>query len=83
MLSYPSHSALETKIGHIRLKNPVMLASGTAGHSTEFSSLLDLQDLGAVVVKSLSTFPWKGNLAPRVHQTPSGMINSVGLQGPG
>ena len=83
MLSYPSHSALETKIGSIRLKNPVMLASGTAGHSTEFSSFLDLQDLGAVVVKSLSTFPWKGNLAPRVHQTPSGMINSVGLQGPG
>ena len=83
MLSYPSHSALETKIGVIRLKNPVMLASGTAGHSTEFSSFLDLQDLGAVVVKSLSTFPWKGNSAPRVHQTPSGMINSVGLQGPG
>ncbi len=76
-------SVLVTKIGKVQLKNPVMLASGTAGHGTEMSSFLDLSELGAIVVKSLSIFPWKGNSAPRVHQTPAGMINSVGLQGPG
>ena len=77
------NSVLMTRVGEVQLKNPVMLASGTAGHSTEMSSFLDLSELGAVIVKSLSIFPWKGNSAPRVHQTPAGMINSVGLQGPG
>ena len=75
--------ALMTSIGEVKLKNPVMLASGTAGHGIEFSSFIDLSELGAIVVKSLSIYPWKGNPAPRVHQTPAGMINSVGLQGPG
>ena len=76
-------SILTTRVGTVLLKNPVMLASGTAGHSTEMSSFIDLSAVGAVVVKSLSIFPWKGNSAPRVHETPAGMINSVGLQGPG
>jgi len=83
MTSRQNSSALQAKVGELYLKNPVMLASGTAGHSAEFSSFLNLSELGAVVVKSLSPYPWKGNPAPRVHQTPSGMINSVGLQGPG
>ena len=83
MASRQNSSALQAKVGELYLKNPVMLASGTAGHSAEFSSFLNLSELGAVVVKSLSPYPWKGNPAPRVHQTPSGMINSVGLQGPG
>ena len=76
-------STLKTSVGHVKLKNPVMLASGTAGHGIEFSSFVDLSELGAIVVKSLSVYPWEGNPAPRVHETPAGMINSVGLQGPG
>lgn len=60
-----------------------MTAAGTAGHGAELSAYVDLSSLGAVVVKSLSAEPWPGNPAPRVHQTPSGMLNSVGLQGPG
>jgi dihydroorotate dehydrogenase (NAD+) catalytic subunit len=60
-----------------------MTASGTAGHGTELSGALDLSDLGAVVVKSLSVAPWAGNPSPRLHGTRAGMINSVGLQNPG
>lgn len=67
----------------MRLPNPVMPASGTAGHGTELEPYLDLAGLGAVVVKSLHAEPWAGNPPLRVHQTPAGMINSVGLQGPG
>ena len=65
------------------LANPVMTASGTAGHGDELGAYLDLSALGAVVVKSLKAEPWAGNPAPRVHETVAGMINSVGLQGPG
>lgn len=60
-----------------------MTASGTAGHGDELAAYVDLSRLGAVVVKSLGAEPWPGNPAPRVHPTPAGMINSVGLQGPG
>lgn len=74
---------LATTVGSVRLTNPVMTASGTAGHGAELADYMDLAGLGAVVVKSLSADPWPGNPAPRVHQTPAGMINSVGLQGPG
>ncbi len=74
---------LTTTVGSITLANPVMTASGTAGHGDELGAYVDLSTLGAVVVKSLSPEPWAGNAAPRVHETPGGMINSVGLQGPG
>lgn len=60
-----------------------MAASGTAGHGAELSSYFDLREAGAIVVKSLLHEPWAGNPAPRVHSTDAGMINSVGLQGPG
>jgi dihydroorotate dehydrogenase (NAD+) catalytic subunit len=60
-----------------------MTASGTAGHGAELEAYQPLAGLGAVVVKSLSAEPWPGNPAPRVHSTPAGMLNSVGLQGPG
>jgi len=60
-----------------------MTASGTSGHGAELADYFDLADLGAVVVKSLHPDPWDGNPPPRVHATPAGMINSVGLQGPG
>ena len=74
---------LRTKIGSIELPSPVMTASGTAGHGAELGAFFDLATLGALVVKSLAPFAWEGNPAPRVHTTNSGMINSVGLQGPG
>jgi dihydroorotate dehydrogenase (NAD+) catalytic subunit len=60
-----------------------MTASGTAGHGTELAAYGPLDRLGAVVVKSLSAEPWPGNPGPRVHGVVAGMINSVGLQGPG
>ena len=74
---------LSTTVGSVVLANPIMTASGTAGHGDELGAYVDLGSLGAVVVKSLSADPWEGNPAPRVHETPAGMINSVGLQGPG
>lgn len=74
---------LSTTVGRVALPNPVMTASGTAGHGAELSAFFDLTELGAVVVKSLSPFAWEGNPAPRVHETVAGMINSVGLQNPG
>ena len=61
----------------------MMTASGTAGYGTELAASFDLSELGAVVVKSLAAFEWAGNPAPRLHPTPAGMLNSVGLQGPG
>ena len=78
-----SSNPLATSVGRINLKNPVMLASGTAGHGTELSPVIDLSSIGAFVVKSLSAYEWEGNSAPRLHETPNGMINSIGLQGPG
>ena len=74
---------LETAIGSVRLPNPVMTASGTVGHGTEMARYLDYAELGAVVVKSLAPYEWPGNPPPRVHPVAAGMINSVGLQGPG
>ena len=70
-------------IGSVALPNPVMAASGTVGHGAELAAYIDLSDLGAVVVKSLSAEPWPGNPAPRLHGTAAGMINAVGLQNPG
>jgi dihydroorotate dehydrogenase (NAD+) catalytic subunit len=70
-------------VGSVRLPNPVMTASGTAGHGAELAPYVDLGSLGAVVVKSLHAEPWAGNPPLRVHETTAGMINSVGLQGPG
>src|SRR5437762_1538667 len=71
------------RVGTVELPNPIMLASGTAGHGAELGKYLDLSSLGAVVVKSLSAEPWAGNPAPRVTEVGSGMLNSVGLQNPG
>ncbi len=74
---------LATTVGSLRLPAPVMTASGTAGHGAELAAYGRLADLGAVVVKSLSAEPWPGNPAPRVREVAAGMLNSVGLQGPG
>lgn len=74
---------LSVRVGSVELSAPVMTASGTAGHGDELAAYVELSQLGAVVVKSLGADPWPGNPAPRVHQTAAGMLNSVGLQGPG
>ncbi len=74
---------MSTQVGETALRSPVMTASGTAGHGAELSKYFDLASIGAVVVKSLSIMPWAGNPAPRVIELPGGMMNSVGLQGPG
>ncbi len=74
---------LSTPVGSIVLPSPIMTAAGTAGHGAELGAYVDLAALGAVVVKSLAHFAWEGNPPLRVHATASGMINSVGLQGPG
>lgn len=74
---------LAVSVGSVRLRNPVMAASGTAGHGAELGAYVDLATLGGVVVKSLSAGPWAGNPAPRLHGAGPAMINSVGLQGPG
>ena len=76
-------AALATRVGALELPNPIMTASGTSGHGTELADYGHLSALGAVVVKSLSAEPWAGNPAPRVHEVGAGMLNSVGLQGPG
>jgi dihydroorotate dehydrogenase (NAD+) catalytic subunit len=74
---------LAVTIGSVSLPNPVMTASGTAGHGAELARYVDLASLGAVVVKSLSQDPWPGNPSPRMHGAGVGMVNAVGLQGPG
>ncbi len=78
-----SAAGLAAAVGSVLLPNPIMTASGTSGHGTELADYGDLSTLGAVVVKSLCSHPWPGNPAPRVHEVGSGMLNSVGLQGPG
>lgn len=74
---------LSVHVGSVHLPNPVLTASGTAGHGAELSDYFDLGRLGAHVVKSLAAYPWSGNPSPRVHPITAGMINAVGLQGPG
>lgn len=70
-------------IGSITLSSPLMTASGTAGYGSELAPYLDLSQIGAVVTKSIAPYEWAGNPAPRVHTVQAGMINAVGLQGPG
>jgi len=74
---------LQVNIGGIRLKNPVMTASGTFGYGREFSDLIDLNCLGAIIVKGLSLEPSKGNPPPRIVETSCGMLNAIGLENVG
>lgn len=73
----------EVSVGATRLQNPFMTASGTSGHDVELASYMPLHKLGAVTAKSLFHEPWPGNPSPRVHLAEAGMVNAVGLQGPG
>ncbi len=74
---------MEVKLGGLVLKNPVMPASGTFGYGREYAELLDLNRLGAIVVKGVSLYPAPGNPMPRLKEVQSGLINSIGLQNPG
>lgn len=74
---------MSVNIAGLKLKNPVMTASGTFGFGEEYGEYYDLKRLGAVVVKGLTLKPRIGNPPPRVAETPAGMLNSVGLQNPG
>ncbi|MDQ1333172.1 MAG: dihydroorotate dehydrogenase catalytic subunit, partial [Thermodesulfobacteriota bacterium] len=73
------HPDLRVSIGPLNLKNPVLTASGTFGYGREFSSLMDLNRLGGIVVKGVSLHPREGNSPPRIVETPCGMLNAIGL----
>ncbi len=74
---------LSINFAGIRLKNPILTASGTFGYGDELSDFVDLNKLGGVIVKGISLNPMKGNPPPRIWETPSGMLNAIGLENPG
>jgi len=74
-----SAPSLQVQLGPLKLKNPVITASGTFGYGTEFLPYLDLNRLGGICVKGLSLMPRKGNPPPRTFETPAGMLNAIGL----
>lgn len=74
---------LSIKIGKIRLKNPIMVASGTFGYGKEYEDLVDLKKLGAIVTKTITRAPRSGNPPPRIAETAFGMLNSIGLENSG
>ena len=76
-------SLLSVNIGGISMRNPVMTASGTFGYGSEYANFVDLNRLGAVVVKGVTSTPWPGNPMQRIMETPSGMLNAIGLQNVG
>lgn len=76
-------TGLSVEIGRLKLKNPVMVASGTFGYAKEFKDFMDLKQLGAIVTKTLTLKPRQGNPGPRTCETSAGMLNSIGLENPG
>ena len=74
---------LKVKLGPLSLKNPVMTASGTFGYGSEYEEFFPVKKLGAVVVKGIAPWPSNGNPTPRVAEVTAGMLNAIGLQGPG
>jgi dihydroorotate dehydrogenase (NAD+) catalytic subunit len=82
-VTVPGAVDLSVNVGALRLTNPILAASGTFGYGVEFAHLVDLNRLGGIVVKGLSLEPMAGAPAPRLCETPSGMLNAVGLQNVG
>jgi dihydroorotate dehydrogenase (NAD+) catalytic subunit len=74
---------LSISIGALRMRNPVMVASGCFGFGTEYAPIVDIARLGAIVVKGTTLEPWRGNPPPRIVETPAGMLNAIGLQNDG
>src|SRR3990172_4062607 len=77
------HPNLSVDFAGIKLKNPVLTASGTFGYGEEYADFVDLNRLGGVIVKGISWKPIAGNPPPRIWETPSGMLNAIGLENPG
>jgi dihydroorotate dehydrogenase (NAD+) catalytic subunit len=77
------HTELSTRIGPLLLANPVGLASGTVGYGEEYEGLIDMDRLGAIYTKAVTPEPRAGNAVPRIVETPSGILNSIGLANPG
>ena len=75
--------SLEVNVAGIRMRTPVMVASGTFGYGSEYVDFVDLNQLGAIVVKGITGEPWPGNPMQRIIETPSGMLNAIGLQNVG
>src|SRR5882757_5433218 len=82
-VTVPGSVNLSVNVGALRLNNPIIAASGTFGYGVEFAHLVNLNRLGGIVVKGLSLEPMAGAPAPRLCETPSGMLNAVGLQNVG
>jgi dihydroorotate dehydrogenase (NAD+) catalytic subunit len=74
---------MAVNLGGLRMKNPVTVASGTFGAGQEYNDFVPVDELGAVTTKGVSLHGWEGNASPRIAETPSGMLNSIGLQNPG
>jgi len=74
---------MSVRLGKVELRNPIVTASGTFASGREFADFVDLARLGAIVTKGVSSEPWPGNASPRIAETASGMLNSIGLQNPG
>jgi dihydroorotate dehydrogenase (NAD+) catalytic subunit len=74
---------LAVNLGGVKLKNPVVVASGTFGYGKEYESFIDLSKIGAVIVKGTTIEPRLGNPPPRIIETPAGMLNAIGLENPG
>lgn len=79
----PSTISTTVNLGGLIMKNPVTVASGTFAAGREYSDFVDVESLGAVTTKGVSLNGWEGNASPRIAETPSGMLNSIGLQNPG
>jgi dihydroorotate dehydrogenase (NAD+) catalytic subunit len=78
-----SHADLSVQLGPLELSNPVLVASGTFGAGRESSHFLDLHKLGGIIVKSMTAVAWRGKPTPRMCETPSGMLNAIGIQNKG
>lgn len=85
MVAKPRETSVDlaVNLGGLVMKNPVTVASGTFAAGREYSAFVDVSSLGAVTTKGVSLNGWEGNASPRIAETPSGMLNSIGLQNPG
>jgi len=79
----PSNTDISVTLGPVTFKNPVMIASGICGYGEEYSPLVRIEDLGAVVTKTITVRPRLGNPPPRIHEVPTGALNSIGLENVG
>ena len=82
-MNAPASPELAVNVGGLAMRNPVTVASGTFGYGVEYADWIDVRRLGAITVKGIRLDPWPGNPLPRHVEVPGGMLNAIGLQGPG